>query len=90
MTALLRRKSLLKFLENVSKETKGFEFFLNVDPLFGQLFLKWVHNNVKVSKLFLKTSMRFHSALVTIEPQHYVVVRTSWTENILLVSGRLV
>ena len=34
--------------------------------------------------------MRFHSAMATPGPQKYVIARTFWTENILLVSGRLV
>ena len=34
--------------------------------------------------------MRFRSAMTTLEPQKYVIARTVWTENILLVSGRLV
>ena len=34
--------------------------------------------------------MRFQSAKATLEPQKYVTDRTVWTENILLVSGRLV
>ena len=34
--------------------------------------------------------MRFHSAMATLEPQKYVIARTFWTENMLLVSGRLV
>ena len=34
--------------------------------------------------------MRFHSAMATLEPQKYVIARTVWTENILLVSGRFV
>ena len=34
--------------------------------------------------------MRFHSAMATLEPQKYVIARTVGTENILLVSGRLV
>ena len=34
--------------------------------------------------------MRFHRGMATLEPQKYVIARTVWTENILLVSGRLV
>ena len=34
--------------------------------------------------------MRFLSAMATIEYQEYVIARTFWRENILLVSGRLV
>ena len=34
--------------------------------------------------------MRFHKAMATLEPQKYVIARTVWTENILVVSGRLV
>ena len=34
--------------------------------------------------------MRFHSAMATLEPQKYVIAGTVGTENILLVSGRLV
>ena len=34
--------------------------------------------------------MRFHSAMATLEPQKYVLAITVWTENILLVSRRLV
>ena len=43
------------------------------------------------SKLcFLRTSLRFHSALATLEPQIYVVVKQFGAENISLLSGRLV
>ena len=41
-------------------------------------------------KIFHQTSVRFHSAMATLEPQKYVVARTVWTWNIVLVSGRLV
>ena len=34
--------------------------------------------------------MRFDSAVATLEPQKYVIAGTVGTENILLVSGRLV
>ena len=34
--------------------------------------------------------MGIHSAIATLEPQKYVISRTFWTENILLVRGRLV
>ena len=34
--------------------------------------------------------MRFHSAMAPLEPQKYAIARTVGTENILLVSGRLV
>ena len=34
--------------------------------------------------------MRFHSAMATVEPQKNVIARKVGTENILLVSGRLV
>ena len=34
--------------------------------------------------------MRFHSAMATLEPQKYAIAGTVGTENILLVSGRLV
>ena len=39
---------------------------------------------------FLPTSLRFYSALVIFEPQIYVVVEQFDTENISLLSGRLV
>ena len=39
---------------------------------------------------FHQTSLRFHSAMATHEPQKYVIAATVGTENILLVSGRLV
>ena len=39
---------------------------------------------------FHQTSMRLHSAMTTLEPQKYVIAGTVGTENILLVSGRLV
>ena len=43
------------------------------------------------SKLsFLRTSQRFYSALVILEPQIYVVVEQFGAENIPLLSGRLV
>ena len=43
------------------------------------------------SKLsFLRTSLRFYSALVILEPQIYVVVEQFGAENIPLLSGRLV
>ena len=34
--------------------------------------------------------MHLHNTLATLEPQNYVVARTAWTENMLLLSGRLV
>ena len=34
--------------------------------------------------------MHFHSAMATLDPQNFVVARRIRTENILLVSGRLV
>ena len=34
--------------------------------------------------------MRFHSTMATLEPQKYVIAGTVGTEDILLVSGRLV
>ena len=39
---------------------------------------------------FQQVSMRFHGALAPLEPQIYFVARPVWTENVLLVSGRLV
>ena len=44
----------------------------------------------KCQTFFHQTSMRFHSAMATLEPQKYVIAGTVGTENILLVSGRLV
>ena len=44
----------------------------------------------KCQTFFHQTSMHFHSAVATLEPQKYVFARTVGTENILLVSGRLV
>ena len=44
----------------------------------------------KCQTFFHQTSRRFHSAMATLEPQKYVIARTVGTENILLVSGRLV
>ena len=44
----------------------------------------------KTSTVSYKSSMRFHSAMATLEPQKYVIAGTVGTENILLVSGRLV
>ena len=44
----------------------------------------------KCQTFFHQTSMRFHSAIATLEPQKYVITSTVGTENILLVSGRLV
>ena len=42
------------------------------------------------SKLsFLRTSLRFYSALAILEPQIYVVVEQFGAENIWLLSGRL-
>ena len=46
------------------------------------LFKKW--------QTLFPSSMRFHSAMAHLESQKYVIARTVWTENILLVSGRLV
>ena len=34
-----------------------------------------------------QTSMRFHSAIATLENQKYVIARTVWTGNNLLASG---
>ena len=34
--------------------------------------------------------MRFHRAMATLEPQKYVIAGTVGTENIPLISGRLV
>ena len=34
--------------------------------------------------------MRFHSSIATLESQNNVIPRAVWTENILLVRGRLV
>ena len=43
------------------------------------------------SKLsFLRTSLRFHSALAILEPRSYVVLEQFGAENISLRSGRLV
>ena len=42
------------------------------------------------SVFFLRASMAFDGALVTLGPQNYVVARKVWAENILLVRGRLV
>ena len=39
---------------------------------------------------FLRTSLRFYSALANLEPQIYVVVEQFGAENISLVSGCLV
>ena len=44
----------------------------------------------KCQTFFHQTSMRFHSAMATLEPQNYVIAVIVGTENILLVSGRLV
>ena len=44
----------------------------------------------KCQTFFHQTSMPFHSAMATLEPQKYVIAGTVGTENILLVSGRLV
>ena len=44
----------------------------------------------KCRTFFHQTSMRFHSAMATVEPQKYVIAGTVGTENILLVSWRLV
>ena len=38
---------------------------------------------------FIRTSFRFYSALVILEPQIYVVVKQFGAENISLLSGRL-
>ena len=54
-------------------------------------FLEWCKKNQTVSKLtFFQTSMNFHSALGTFQPQNHVVVEHCGAENIPLVSGRLV
>ena len=37
---------------------------------------------------FHQTSMRFHGAMATLESQKYVIAKTVWMENILLVGGR--
>ena len=52
--------------------------------------LKWDDIIQEMSNLFHQTSMRFHSAMATLESQKYVIARTVWTENIPLVSGHLV
>ena len=39
---------------------------------------------------FHQTSMRFQSAMATLEREKNVIAKTVWTKNILLVSGRLV
>ena len=39
---------------------------------------------------FHRTFMRFHSAMATLESQKFVIARTVWKENILVVSGRLI
>ena len=39
---------------------------------------------------FHQTNVRFHSEMATLEPQNDVIARTVRTENILLVSGRLI
>ena len=39
---------------------------------------------------FLRTSVRFHSALAILEPQIFVVVAQFGPENISLLSGRLI
>ena len=44
----------------------------------------------KCQTFFDQTSMRFHSAMATLEPQKYVIAGTVGTEIILLVSARLV
>ena len=44
----------------------------------------------KCQTFFHQTSKRFHSVMATLESQKYVIAWTVWTENILLVSGRLV
>ena len=44
----------------------------------------------KCQTIFDQTSLRFHSAIDTLESQKYVLARTFWTENILLVGKRLV
>ena len=42
----------------------------------------------KCQTFFHQTSVRFHSAVATLEPQNYAIARTVGTENILLFSGR--
>ena len=37
----------------------------------------------KCQTFFHQTSMRFHTAMATLEPQKYVIARTVGTENIL-------
>ena len=59
------------------------------DVFLKCFFLKWYDIIRVVSDLF-PSSMRFHSAMATLESQKYVIARTGRTENILLVSGRLV
>ena len=44
----------------------------------------------KCQTFFHQTSMRFHSAMATLETQKYVIAGTVGTENTLLVSGRVV
>ena len=44
----------------------------------------------KFQNYFHQTSIRFHSAVATLEPQKHVIAITVWTEIILLVSWRLV
>ena len=47
---------------------------------------KWATMN---QSFFLRTSLRFYSALAILEPQIYVVVKQSRAENISLLSRRL-
>ena len=50
-------------------------------------FKKWAKMN---QSFFLRTCLRFHSALAILEPQIYVAVEQFEAENISLLSGRLV
>ena len=43
-----------------------------------------------MNQSFLRTCLRFYSALAILEPQIYVVVEQFGAENISLLSGRLV
>ena len=83
---IVEKNQLIRFwnTHNLAKNQLG------VLCLLKCLLLKWHDIIQKVSNLFHQTSMRFHSAMATFEPQKYVIARTVGTENILLVSGRLV
>ena len=68
-----------------------FSFVRYVFVEIFEVFLKNDENGQDESKLsFLRTSQRFYSALVILEPQIYVVVEQFGAENIPLLSGRLV